>query len=650
MDDRASAIATEDSRTVTTQSVDEEATRRRRRAGWWVAGLGLPTLAVLGSLWAVPRIEDDLTAKTKDTLATQLPELDVGAVAIDFSGEDATVSGPFDEATGEKIRLILLDKDMVDDIHRVKITATGAPEPAAAATGAETAVAATSPVAVKADVADGKVTLSGSVPSDAEKTILLDAANAAYGDANVIDELTVDGATATADGTIGVGSLAALMASLPTSLVTGNVGLDEKTLTISGEAPDQAGADALAAAAAAEQSASGAVISADVSAAAPATSAVAVKANVAEGGKVTLTGSVPSDAEKAAIVDAAVATFGEGNVDDQLTVDGATATPDGTIGVGSFAALMPLLKTSLASGTVSLDEKTIIVSGAGVDKPAVDALVAAATAETSASGATVTTSAIAVPEAAPVAVSISTTGDIAGGRITLIGTVPTKAAKAKIIAAADASYGAGAYDDRITVAGGSLTPEGESGLNGLIQLMPALNEEVVSGTITVADGTLDLTATTADDASSARLKAALAALAGVTATDNVTLASPPKAADLEGALNKLVGIRPVLFESGSAVVLPSNKKLLDNLARQIRRAKGLSINVDGHTDSQGDPASNKSLSERRSAAVVAELIKRGVKRGQLKSRGFGEERPTTTNATETGRQKNRRVVFSVRKA
>jgi len=69
--------------------------------------------------------------------------------------------------------------------------------------------------------------------------------------------------------------------------------------------------------------------------------------------------------------------------------------------------------------------------------------------------------------------------------------------------------------------------------------------------------------------------------------------------------------------------------------------------VEGHTDAAGDAAYNEDLSARRAAAVVAWLVEHGVDPRRLESRGMGSRRPLASNATEDGRAKNRRVVFSV---
>ena len=71
------------------------------------------------------------------------------------------------------------------------------------------------------------------------------------------------------------------------------------------------------------------------------------------------------------------------------------------------------------------------------------------------------------------------------------------------------------------------------------------------------------------------------------------------------------------------------------------------LRVEGHTDAQGKRASNVKLSQRRAAAVVKALVKRGVPAERLVAQGFGPDQPVADNATAEGRAKNRRVELRV---
>ena len=99
----------------------------------------------------------------------------------------------------------------------------------------------------------------------------------------------------------------------------------------------------------------------------------------------------------------------------------------------------------------------------------------------------------------------------------------------------------------------------------------------------------------------------------------------------------------VRFETGSATLTAASRAVLDPVAATLRQHAGLQLRVEGHTDSAGDAAANRALSERRAAAVVDYLAGAGVERHRLTAVGHGEDRPIASNETEAGRRQNRRV-------
>ena len=74
----------------------------------------------------------------------------------------------------------------------------------------------------------------------------------------------------------------------------------------------------------------------------------------------------------------------------------------------------------------------------------------------------------------------------------------------------------------------------------------------------------------------------------------------------------------------------------------------LQIQIDGHTDAQGDDAKNQALSDNRAKAVKDYLISKGVPDSRTNSTGYGETKPVADNKTAAGRAKNRRVEMTVR--
>jgi outer membrane protein OmpA-like peptidoglycan-associated protein len=111
--------------------------------------------------------------------------------------------------------------------------------------------------------------------------------------------------------------------------------------------------------------------------------------------------------------------------------------------------------------------------------------------------------------------------------------------------------------------------------------------------------------------------------------------------------DRLEILESVYFKTDRAVIEPRSFGLLDNVAAVLVAHDKLKIQVEGHTDSQGKPAYNKQLSQRRAEAVVAYLTHKGVDAARLIPMGFGEEKPIADNKTKEGRAQNRRVVFTV---
>ena len=102
------------------------------------------------------------------------------------------------------------------------------------------------------------------------------------------------------------------------------------------------------------------------------------------------------------------------------------------------------------------------------------------------------------------------------------------------------------------------------------------------------------------------------------------------------------------FDTGKSTIKKVSDPLLDEVASVLQQHPEITkIEVQGHTDNQGKAASNKTLSQARSEAVVTALVKRGIDKTRLTAKGFGQEKPIAPNETAEGRQKNRRVQFAI---
>jgi len=106
----------------------------------------------------------------------------------------------------------------------------------------------------------------------------------------------------------------------------------------------------------------------------------------------------------------------------------------------------------------------------------------------------------------------------------------------------------------------------------------------------------------------------------------------------------------VLFDFDKADIRADAANALAQLATIIAAYPNGRVELLGHTDSKGDDAYNQRLSERRAQSVASWLAaKHGVDPARLTTRGWGEAKPVADNATDEGRQKNRRVEAIVHK-
>jgi outer membrane protein OmpA-like peptidoglycan-associated protein len=104
----------------------------------------------------------------------------------------------------------------------------------------------------------------------------------------------------------------------------------------------------------------------------------------------------------------------------------------------------------------------------------------------------------------------------------------------------------------------------------------------------------------------------------------------------------------IFFATGSYKLLPKSFKSLDEVASILKADDLMKIQIDGHTDAQGDDAKNQTLSENRAKAVKDYLVSKGVAEAATSSAGYGETKPVADNKTAAGRAKNRRVELTVR--
>ena len=109
----------------------------------------------------------------------------------------------------------------------------------------------------------------------------------------------------------------------------------------------------------------------------------------------------------------------------------------------------------------------------------------------------------------------------------------------------------------------------------------------------------------------------------------------------------IVNMSDVLFDTAKYTLKPGAREKLAKISGIVLAHPGLTLAVEGHTDSIGSEEYNQKLSEQRANAVREYLVSQGVSSTAITARGFGKSQPVASNDTAVGRQQNRRVEMVV---
>src|SRR5438105_5529906 len=115
----------------------------------------------------------------------------------------------------------------------------------------------------------------------------------------------------------------------------------------------------------------------------------------------------------------------------------------------------------------------------------------------------------------------------------------------------------------------------------------------------------------------------------------------------DSARGLIVNMADVLFDTGSYTLKPGAREKLAKISGVMLAHPGLSLQIEGHTDSVGGDEFNQQLSERRADSVRDFLAEQGVAPSTITAHGFGKTQPVASNETAEGRQRNRRVELVV---
>lgn len=122
---------------------------------------------------------------------------------------------------------------------------------------------------------------------------------------------------------------------------------------------------------------------------------------------------------------------------------------------------------------------------------------------------------------------------------------------------------------------------------------------------------------------------------------------PKKYDTIEVENDKIVFKKQIQFAVNKATIVgETSMKILDECTAALKEKSEVRVQVEGHTDSTGNPKKNKKLSQDRANSVVKALVERGIGRSRLVPIGFGPARPLDAAKNKAAYEKNRRVEFN----
>ena len=117
----------------------------------------------------------------------------------------------------------------------------------------------------------------------------------------------------------------------------------------------------------------------------------------------------------------------------------------------------------------------------------------------------------------------------------------------------------------------------------------------------------------------------------------------------------MLSINSIMFVYGKVQLLEESQPELDKIVNYMNEYKEVKLVINGHTDSKGNASYNRRLSSARAHKIRNYLRNAGIKNSRMETHGYGESEPIADNQNAdgsdnpTGRQKNRRVEFTVKK-
>jgi outer membrane protein OmpA-like peptidoglycan-associated protein len=355
--------------------------------------------------------------------------------------------------------------------------------------------------------------------------------------------------------------------------------------------------------------------------------------------KIDIIGMIPSEAARAALVDAVKARFPSSSVNDKTQV--APGAPEGwqQCVVAGLASLSRLKK-----GKSLLSDHKLDVSGETDDYAASQSIPGEVKA--AAGPACEVTTKIAFVGKMKTDLSWRATR-AANGMITLEGEAPDDPSRSRLVEIAQQIYAGQSITDNMKIVGASPEPWLSATHLALEQLSRLRRGDVE---ISAKDLTIEGAAESDKVADDVRSVLSTDLPPGFKAHDTITVMSATeKAADNCQTLMRETSAKGIInFERAKADLTPDSTQTLRELVEVANECPSFSIEIEGHTDAEGTDERNQKLSDRRARAVADFLAQHGVDPKRLTTIGYGATHPIADNSTAEGRAKNRRIEFNVK--
>lgn len=114
-----------------------------------------------------------------------------------------------------------------------------------------------------------------------------------------------------------------------------------------------------------------------------------------------------------------------------------------------------------------------------------------------------------------------------------------------------------------------------------------------------------------------------------------------------GDVEEIISLKNLIFARGRSIISAQSHEELDGLVGWMEDHPGVSIQLEGHTDFEGNQTANLKLSLDRVEAVKSYLIEKGVKKKRVLTKAFGGTLPLTRDRTDEAKARNRRVEVRV---